>query len=332
MPRYSEDSLAAATGEIPRSPRNDKLRLRTPVRHLHGNVRKRHGGIHVRDRDREQLPDHRRQGRQDHPRRRDGASAGTTSAGTRTFDLVQDLGIEYLRYGPPYYNDPPRPRPNTTGASPTKPCTRCKRDEHHAHRRPVPLRRPRLGRRRSTTPTGRSCFAEYARAFAERFPWVRLYTPVNEIFVAATFSGTAGLVERAADQRPRLRRRAARPLQGQRAGDAGDPGGAAAMPTFIQSESSEYFHADEPKCIEQAAFLNERRFLSLDLTYGRTDRRRHVRVPAGQRHDPRRVPLVPRPPRQSPLRHGQRLLRHQRAPRQRRRQRRPRRAKSSATT
>lgn len=29
-------------------------------------------------------------------------------------------------------------------------------------------------------------FARYARAFAERFPWVQLYTPVNEMFVCAT--------------------------------------------------------------------------------------------------------------------------------------------------
>jgi hypothetical protein len=40
-------------------------------------------------------------------------------------------------------------------------------------------------------------------------------------------------------------------------------------PTFVQSESSEYFHAEEPACIDRAVFLNERRFLPLDLTYGR---------------------------------------------------------------
>jgi beta-glucosidase/6-phospho-beta-glucosidase/beta-galactosidase len=35
-------------------------------------------------------------------------------------------------------------------------------------------------------------FAEYCEAFARRFPWVRFYTPVNEIFVCATFSGKYG--------------------------------------------------------------------------------------------------------------------------------------------
>jgi hypothetical protein len=37
---------------------------------------------------------------------------------------------------------------------------------------------------------------------------------------------------------------------------------------FIQSESSEYFHAEHPHSQKRAAFLNKKRFLSLDLTYG----------------------------------------------------------------
>ena len=37
---------------------------------------------------------------------------------------------------------------------------------------------------------------------------------------------------------------------------------------FIQSESSDYFHATSPGCLLRALELNERRFLSLDLTYG----------------------------------------------------------------
>src|SRR3546814_15005940 len=38
---------------------------------------------------------------------------------------------------------------------------------------------------------------------------------------------------------------------------------------FIQSESSEYFHADSPDAIRPAEILNATRFLSLDLNYGR---------------------------------------------------------------
>src|SRR5215208_5671693 len=35
-------------------------------------------------------------------------------------------------------------------------------------------------------------FAEYATAFAQRFPWVQLYTPVNEMYVCAKFSAAYG--------------------------------------------------------------------------------------------------------------------------------------------
>lgn len=111
-------------------------------------------------------------------------------------------------------------------------------------------------------------FARYARAFAERFPWVQLYTPVNEMFVCAVFSGLYGwwneqltsdqgfvtalkhivkanvlAMHEILDVRP----------------DA----------IFIQSESTEYFHAEKPEAIRPAEIMNARRFLSLDLNYGR---------------------------------------------------------------
>ena len=35
-------------------------------------------------------------------------------------------------------------------------------------------------------------FAAYAGAFARRFPWVQLYTPVNEMYVCALFSARYG--------------------------------------------------------------------------------------------------------------------------------------------
>ena len=63
-------------------------------------------------------------------------------------------------------------------------------------------------------------FAEYARAFARRFPWVQFYTPVNEMFICAMFSAGYRLVERAAEERSRLRHRAQAHRQGERAGHA----------------------------------------------------------------------------------------------------------------
>jgi beta-glucosidase/6-phospho-beta-glucosidase/beta-galactosidase len=38
---------------------------------------------------------------------------------------------------------------------------------------------------------------------------------------------------------------------------------------FIQSETTEYFHAANPAAIKRAEFANAKRFLSLDLNYGR---------------------------------------------------------------
>lgn len=110
-------------------------------------------------------------------------------------------------------------------------------------------------------------FARYAAAFAERFPWVQLYTPVNEMYVCALFSGMYGwwneqlTTDRgfvtALKHIVKANVLAMHSILDVRA-DA----------IFIQSESSEYFHADNPKAIKPAEIMNARRFLSLDLNYG----------------------------------------------------------------
>jgi beta-glucosidase len=182
------------------------------------------------------------------------------------FDAVQELGIHYLRYGPPLHR---------TFLAPNK------YDWSFADQTFGEIKR------RDIIPIVDLChfgvpdwignfqnpdfprlFADYAAAFAERFPWVQLYTPVNEMFICAMFSAKYGWwnEQLRSDQSfvtalkhvvkanvlamlAILKRRA----------DA----------IFIQSESSEYFHADSPKAIHIAEQLNSRRFLSLDLNYGR---------------------------------------------------------------
>jgi beta-glucosidase/6-phospho-beta-glucosidase/beta-galactosidase len=111
-------------------------------------------------------------------------------------------------------------------------------------------------------------FADYAHDFALRYPWVQFYTPINEMYICALFSAYYGwwneqmttdvsfvtalkhivkanvmAMHRILEVRP----------------DA----------IFVQSESSEYFHADNPMAIKPAEIMNARRFLSLDLNYGR---------------------------------------------------------------
>ena len=111
-------------------------------------------------------------------------------------------------------------------------------------------------------------FANYARAFAERFPWIQLYTPVNEMYVTATFSAQYGWWnEQLTDDRSfvtALKNIVRANVLAMQAILEVRPDA-----IFIQSESSEYFHAENPAAIGPAEILNARRFLSLDLNYGR---------------------------------------------------------------
>ena len=182
------------------------------------------------------------------------------------FDCVDDLGINFLRFGPPIHR---------TFLGPGR------YDWEFADITLADLKR------RGITPIVDLChfgvpdwignfqnldfaplFARYAAAFAARYPWIQLYTPVNEMFICATFSGKYGWWNE------QLR---------------SDVGFVTALKNvvkanvlamieilkirhdaiFIQSESSEYFHADSPAAIGPAEALNSRRFLSLDLNYGR---------------------------------------------------------------
>ena len=71
---------------------------------------------------------------------------------------------------------------------------------------------------------------------------------------------------------------------------------------------SEYFHADSPAAIGQAELLNSRRFLQPRPQLRPPRRQRDVRISDGQRHDPGGISLLPRPPAQAALHPRQRLL------------------------
>ena len=111
-------------------------------------------------------------------------------------------------------------------------------------------------------------FCVYARAFAERFPWVQLYTPVNEMYICATFSARYGWWnEQLSSDRAfvtALKHIVKANVTAMRAILEVRPDA-----IFIQSESSEYFHAESPAAIRFAELMNSQRFLSLDLNYGR---------------------------------------------------------------
>jgi beta-glucosidase/6-phospho-beta-glucosidase/beta-galactosidase len=111
-------------------------------------------------------------------------------------------------------------------------------------------------------------FRGYARAFATRYPWIRLYTPVNEMYVCAKFSALFGWWnEQARDFRSyvtALKHLARANLLAMHEILALQPDA-----VFIQSESSEYFHATSPDSVAEAERRNQLRFLSLDFNYGR---------------------------------------------------------------
>ena len=181
------------------------------------------------------------------------------------FQLVKETGISFLRYGPPYYRAHAGPGRYDWSFA----------DETFQALRELDI-----------TPIADLChfgvpdwvgdfqnpdwpqhFAEYAGAFAARFPWVRYYTPVNEIFIAAEFSALFGWwnERRKSDEAfvRALKNLCKANVLAMRAILKRQP-----RAIFIQSESSEYFHPDNPKCQAVADSYNERRFLSLDLTYG----------------------------------------------------------------
>ncbi len=180
------------------------------------------------------------------------------------FQLVKEMDIEFLRYGPPYYSthigpgqynwafaDDTFARLKELGIAPIV-------DLCHFG---VPDWLDSF-----QNPDFPQYFAEYALAFAQRYPHLKFYTPVNEIFVAASFSGQYGWWnESLANDKSfvtALKHLCKANVLAMEAISKVQP-----EVTFIQSESSEYFHPEDPSCCKLADFLNLKRYLSLDLSY-----------------------------------------------------------------
>jgi beta-glucosidase/6-phospho-beta-glucosidase/beta-galactosidase len=111
-------------------------------------------------------------------------------------------------------------------------------------------------------------FARYAAAFARRYPWVRLYTPVNEMYVTAKMSALDGVWNE------QLRSERAFVTAIKHLAKASVLAAQSILKEqpeaiFVNSESGEFFQACCPdqKLVEIAAFENERRFIALDLLY-----------------------------------------------------------------
>jgi beta-glucosidase/6-phospho-beta-glucosidase/beta-galactosidase len=182
------------------------------------------------------------------------------------FELCRSIGARYLRYGVPYYRthlgpgrydwsfaDEVLPALWDCGLAPII-------DLCHFG---VPDWVGGFG-----NPDWPAHFAEYAGAFADRYPWIKFYTPVNEMLVCARFSGLYGLWNEQAKS---------------------DAGFVAAHATqcratlmaigeilrrrpdavFIQSEIAEVYLERWPDTRDSVEFRNRLRFVTFDFIYGR---------------------------------------------------------------
>ena len=181
------------------------------------------------------------------------------------FALVKESGLNALRYGPAYYR---------THVAP---------DRYDWSSADAPMQRLRelgitviadlchfgvpswLGGFQD--PAFPVLFAEYARAFARRYPWVRHFTPVNEIYVCAKFSALHGwwnecetsdaAFVRAIRNLCMAHELAVEAILSERP-DA----------IIVQGESIEHYHAAGRSALAHAEKGNALKQLSLDLTMG----------------------------------------------------------------
>ncbi len=182
------------------------------------------------------------------------------------FELAREIGVTHLRYGPPLH---------LVFAGPGK-YDWSLADEPMADLRdhgPEPI----VDLCHFGVPTWLGNFqnadlpqalAEYAGAFAGRYPWVRFYTPVNEMYVCARMSALDGAWnEQRRDEKAFVT--AAFNLAGSSIRMTEAILRERPDAIFVNSESSEFC---QPCCPDEhiraiAEFENERRFLPLDLIF-----------------------------------------------------------------
>ncbi|HEX2722746.1 MAG TPA: family 1 glycosylhydrolase [Gemmatimonadaceae bacterium] len=181
------------------------------------------------------------------------------------FSLVRELGINALRYGPAYYRTHPAPdRFDWSSSDGPMHMLRDMRIEVIADLCHFGVPDWLGGFQDPAFPV---LFANYARAFARRYPWVRYYTPVNEIFICASFSAFRGFWnERLATEASFIRALRNLCMAHELAVDAILAERPDAI--IVQSESMEQFHPAGKAAKANAARENAFKYLSLDLTLG----------------------------------------------------------------
>jgi beta-glucosidase/6-phospho-beta-glucosidase/beta-galactosidase len=196
------------------------------------------------------------------------AACGHYEHWARDLELVRSLGLRYLRYGPPLHLIHQGP-----GKYDWAFLDEVASDMQRLDIVPV-MDLCHFGvpawLENFQNPEVPHALAEYAKAFARRYPSVRLYTPVNEMYVCSKLSALDGLWnEQCRDERAfvtAVRHLAKANVLMMQAIAAERPDA-----VFINSESGEFFQpcCPDPEIRRIADFENERRFLPLDLLYAR---------------------------------------------------------------
>ena len=182
------------------------------------------------------------------------------------FRLAREIGITHIRYGPPLhltyegpgcfdwnYIDPQMEELREFGPEPIVDLCHFGVPEWLGN-----LQNPDIGK----------ALEEYAGAFAERFPWVRFYTPVNEMYVCARMSALDGIWNEQLQDEGAYAKAAWNLANASiRMSDAILKRRVDAI--FINSESSEFYQpcCPDPEIQEIADAANDRRFLPLDLIF-----------------------------------------------------------------
>ena len=179
--------------------------------------------------------------------------------------LVKDLGLRYLRYGLPYYKIQ-----NAPGQYDWEFADLAMAEMKRLEITPI-LDLMHFGvpdwLGNYQNPELPVHFADYCGAVAARYPWVRFFTPVNEIYVTAKLSAKDGLWnEQLKDDKAfvtAMKHAVAASILGnqqiaQRRPDC----------IIVQSESAEFIHELRATRTPRIQLENKLRFLSLDLLYG----------------------------------------------------------------
>lgn len=199
-------------------------------------------------------------------RRDEMAATRHYSRWAQDFELAREVGISHIRYGPPLhliFNGP--------GSYDWSWCDEPMRELQDIGPEPI------VDLCHFGVPTWLENFQNeeivpalsgYAREFARRYPDVRFYTPINEMFVCARVSALQGLWnEQRADDGAFVR--AVLNLASASVAMTDSILGERPEAIFVNSESSEFAQpcCPEPDIQKIADFENERRFLPLDLIY-----------------------------------------------------------------